>query len=44
MEGADGTQAEPRKPTGELKAPTGGLGPAPAVAARRWRRIDIRLS
>jgi len=45
MEGGDGTQAEPRKPTGELKAPTGGLGPSPASAApRRWRRIDIRVS
>lgn len=45
MEGGDGTQAEPRKPTGELKAPTGGLGSAPAsTMARRWRRIDIRVS
>ncbi len=45
MEAGDGTQAEPRKPTGELKAPTGGLGPAPASPARRpWRRIDIRVS
>jgi protein-S-isoprenylcysteine O-methyltransferase Ste14 len=45
MEGGDGTQAEPRKPTGELKAPTGGLGSAPAsTAPRRWRRIDIRVS
>ncbi len=45
MESGDGTQAEPRKPTGELKAPTGGLGSVPASAApRRWRRIDIRVS
>ncbi len=45
MEGGDGTQAEPRKPTGELKAPTGSLGPDPASpASRRWRRIDIRVS
>ena len=44
MEGGDGTQAEPRKPTGELKAPTGGLGPIPGAAPRRWRRIDIRVS
>src|SRR5260370_28248557 len=45
MEGGNGTQAEPRKPTGELKAPTGDLGPIPASASpRRWRRIDIRLS
>jgi protein-S-isoprenylcysteine O-methyltransferase Ste14 len=45
MEGGDGAQAEPRKPTGELKAPTGGLGSAPAsTAPRRWRRIDIRVS
>ncbi|MGH7913080.1 MAG: methyltransferase family protein [Candidatus Binataceae bacterium] len=45
MEVGDGTQAEPRKPTGELKAPTGGLGPGPASAVpRRWRRIDIRVS
>ncbi|HVB81334.1 MAG TPA: isoprenylcysteine carboxylmethyltransferase family protein [Candidatus Binataceae bacterium] len=45
MEGGDGTQAEPRKSTGELKAPTGGLGPVPASEApRRWRRIDIRVS
>ena len=45
MEGGNGTQAEPRKPTGELKAPTGGLGLQPASATlRRWRRIDIRIS
>jgi protein-S-isoprenylcysteine O-methyltransferase Ste14 len=45
MEVGDGPQAEPRKPTGELKAPTGGLGPAPAdPTPRRWRRIDIRVS
>src|SRR5208282_4225211 len=45
MEGGNGTQAEPRKPTGELKAPTGGLGPLSARAVpRRWRRIDIRVS
>jgi hypothetical protein len=45
MEGGNGTPAEPRKPTGELKAPTGGLGPLPAGATlRRWRRIDIRVS
>ncbi|HZZ07592.1 MAG TPA: isoprenylcysteine carboxylmethyltransferase family protein [Candidatus Binataceae bacterium] len=45
MEGGDGTPTEPRKPTGELKAPTGGLGPVPSRAVvRRWRRIDIRLS
>ena len=45
MEGGNGPPAEPRKPTGELKAPTGGLGPLPAGATlRRWRRIDIRVS
>lgn len=45
MEAGDGTQAEPRKPTGELKAPTGGLGPAPSrKGPRRWRRVDIRVS
>jgi protein-S-isoprenylcysteine O-methyltransferase Ste14 len=45
MEAGDGTQAEPRKPTGELKAPTGGLGSTSASPApRRWRRIDIRVS
>jgi protein-S-isoprenylcysteine O-methyltransferase Ste14 len=45
MEGGDGTQAEPRKPTGELRAPTGGLAPVPATTApQRWRRIDIRVS
>src|SRR5512137_2227272 len=45
MESEDGTQAEPCKPTGELKAPTGGLGPVPSSSVlRRWRRIDIRVS
>ncbi|HTQ26452.1 MAG TPA: isoprenylcysteine carboxylmethyltransferase family protein [Candidatus Binataceae bacterium] len=45
MEGGDGSSPEPRKPTGELKAPTGGLGPAAAGAApRRWRRVDIRVT
>jgi protein-S-isoprenylcysteine O-methyltransferase Ste14 len=45
MEGGNGTPAEPRKPTGELKAPTGGLSSLPAGAVpRRWRRIDIRVS
>jgi protein-S-isoprenylcysteine O-methyltransferase Ste14 len=45
MASGDGTQAEPRKPTGELKAPTGGLGAVPASApAQRWRRVDIRAS
>ncbi len=43
MEGGDGTQVEPRKPTGELKPPIGGLGPA-SLKPRRWRRIDIRAS
>jgi protein-S-isoprenylcysteine O-methyltransferase Ste14 len=45
MEGAEGTQAEPRKPTGELNSPAGDPGSASASAAlRRWRRIDIRVS
>lgn len=44
MEGGDGTQAELRKPTGELKASTGELGAACASTPRRWRRIDIRVS
>lgn len=45
MEGGNGTPAELRKPTGELKAPTGGLSSLPAgVVPRRWRRIDIRVS
>jgi len=45
MEEGDGAPSEPRKPTGELKAPTGDLGPVPArMAPRRWRRIDIRAS
>jgi protein-S-isoprenylcysteine O-methyltransferase Ste14 len=45
MEVGDGTQAEPLKPAGEQKAPTGSLDPARAsTEPRRWRRIDIRVS
>ncbi len=45
MEVGDGTQAEPLKPAGEHKAPTGSLDPALAsTEPRRWRRIDIRVS
>jgi protein-S-isoprenylcysteine O-methyltransferase Ste14 len=46
MEGIDGEQTEPRKPTGELKAPTGELGATGSKAPRlpRWRRLDVRLT
>ncbi len=45
MQGGDGSQAEPRRPTGELKAPTGELGvPLKAAAVPRWRRLDVRLT
>jgi protein-S-isoprenylcysteine O-methyltransferase Ste14 len=46
MEGDDGSQTDPRKSTGELRAGTGELGAtqSKAVTAPRWRRLDVRLT
>ncbi len=45
MESGDGAQPDSRRPTGDLKAPTGSLGGGALRApVHRWRRVDIRVS